>query len=186
LLVVLYCHAQCKVSEICFEQTASADIDGKFGRIWKLLKMCFVNSPDDFIATIKKAFTTGKVGASDNIRAELDRLGVGRKVKIFELFAIPDNQKHFNLALAMDAYSICISQCFKQEWTQLQWTFEEIETGDDPELQLRYPNGVRVTYRSYAQDGPVIELHDRSEFNIDLSKVAKTPEEGIHVLCNLL
>jgi len=128
----------------------SLDVDGKFGRIWMLLKMCFVNSPDDFIAVLKRAFTTGKTGKGDkekSIRSKLDKLGVGRKVKVFELFSVPDYQKQFNFGLRMDDYEICISKCFKTEHTQLQWTFEAIDTEGDTDLQELYPNGVKVTYR---------------------------------------
>jgi hypothetical protein len=146
--------------------------------------MAWINSPDDFKDCILKAFTKGKNGADQldsKTRANLCRLGVGRKAKIIELFVIPDYKEFFDIGVRQKDYEIVISRCFKEDWTQLQWTFERIETDGDEALQRLYPNKVKVTYRSYAQEGPIIELRDRAEFHIDLAKVAQTAEEGNYI-----
>jgi len=138
--------------------------------------MCYIDTPAHFIQTIKKAFVKGQV--SSDVRDELTRLGVGHKVKLFEIFSVPDYKEYFETSLAEQGYEIAVKNAFKEDWTQLQWCFEKIETGDDPNLKKLYPNGVKVSYRAYAQEGPIVELRDREEFDIDPTFSAQSLEEG--------
>ena len=56
-----------------------------------------------------------------------------------------------------------LARCDKEEWTELQWTFEAVDhcqQGCTCQNCALYPTGVKVTYRKYSADNVVIVKED--------------------------
>ena len=73
-------------------------------------------------------------------------------VNVEDILAVPDYvgfmQKHIDKNL---------SRCDKEEWTELEWTFEAVETSES------YPTGVKVTYRKYTNDDVILVYEDEEQ-----------------------
>jgi hypothetical protein len=83
------------------------DIDALFALIWNLLRDKHCLSPDEFVAILKKALESKHV------------------VDVEDIFAVPDYEEFF--APHIDAH---FGRFAKQEWTQLQFTFERVAACD--------------------------------------------------------
>ena len=73
-------------------------------------------------------------------------------VNVEDILAVPDYvgfmQKHIDKNL---------TRCDKEEWSELEWTFEAVETSES------YPTGVKVTYRKYTNDNIVLVYEDEGQ-----------------------
>jgi hypothetical protein len=108
------------------------DIDALFALIWNMVRDEIILTPSEFEAAMRKAFN--KV----------------RDVEVLDIHAVPNYLKYFD-----GYYDKDIGRFAKEDWTQLQITFERV--GDDE--RGRYPHGVKTTYKAYSQD-EVIEIVD--------------------------
>lgn len=56
-------------------------------------------------------------------------------------------------------------RCDKEEWTELEWTFEAVDPTDD------YPHGVKVTYRKFTTDTVILVYEDdRHQYGFEYNK----------------
>jgi hypothetical protein len=108
------------------------DIDALFALIWNMVKDEIVLTPSQFEAAIQKAF---------------QKL---QDVKVINIHAVPNYSKYIDGYCDSD-----IGRFAKEDWTQLQMTFERVS--DDE--RYRHPLGVKLTYKAYDQD-EVIEIVD--------------------------
>jgi len=103
-----------------------ADIDAIFGRLWKALRDIHVSSAQAYRQKI------------------IEHLSVfgSYTAKVVDLFVIPNYKTLLNM---------CVDPNFeryaKEEYTQLQWTFEAVPSNNDT-----YPFGCKTTYRAFCQD----------------------------------
>ena len=99
------------------------DIDAVFALIWCYLRNEFILTPSEFVDLIKEA--------------------VASKVNVFvtDIFAVPDYCEFFKGFI-----DPTFARAHKEEWAQLQITFERAEVSE------AHPLGVRMTYKAYAQD----------------------------------
>jgi hypothetical protein len=108
------------------------DIDALFALIWNMLKDEYILTPEEFKVLIGKAF---------------------KKIvdpEVVDIHACPNYEAWTEGYCDSD-----LGRFAKEEWTQLQFTFERV--GDDE--KDRYPMGVKSTYKAYSQD-EVIEIVD--------------------------
>jgi hypothetical protein len=132
------------------------DIDARFGKLWEYFRLIHVDTPDDFKRGIQDAFTPNTNRYEEAKTLIQGRLELaGNLVKIVEVFAVPDYRKYFDDLKLQFGIEITAQRAFKEQWTQLQWKFKKTDTS------LDCPTGVKVFYRSYAQEGTkYIELRD--------------------------
>jgi hypothetical protein len=83
------------------------DIDAKFGVIWLKFRNMHISSPQEAAALFKEAFLR-----ADN----------SMPVNIVDIFAVPDYWNY--ITQFMDPK---LGRAWKEEWTQLQWTFEAVD-----------------------------------------------------------
>jgi hypothetical protein len=108
------------------------DIDALFALIWQMVKDEIVLTPSELEAAILKAFNKLK------------------DVKVKDIHAVPNYAKYF------EGYcDLSIGRFAKEDWTQLQMTFEKVADAE----RDRYPLGVKMTYKAYGQD-EAIEIVD--------------------------
>jgi hypothetical protein len=112
------------------------DIDALFALIWNLLRDKYSLSPNEFMSQIRQAFK---------------KLDVDVDVK--DIFASPDYESWFMDSAEGGCADPLIGRFAKEEWTELQFTFERVAAC------ARYEDGVKVTSRAYSQD-EVIEIVD--------------------------
>ena len=99
------------------------DIDALFALIWTLVRDEIVLSPtSEFEAAIRKAFK------------KFD------DVDVVDIHAVPNYFKYYEGYVDSD-----ISRFAKEEWTQLQMTFERVNESE----RGRYPHLVKTTYKAY-------------------------------------
>ena len=104
------------------------DIDSKFGVIWTRFRNCHVRTPQEAERLFRQAFKSHDKG---------EKLFFDIK----DVFVVPDYWYYLKPFIKPK-----FGKSFKEEWTQLQWTFEAIEPSP------QFPLGVKVTYQSYAGD----------------------------------
>ena len=63
------------------------------------------------------------------------------QVNVVDIFAVPDY-----VSLFKDCIDPKLARYCKEEWAQLQFTFESVE------ICVEYPAGVKPTYRVYTQN----------------------------------
>jgi hypothetical protein len=115
------------------------DIDALFALIWQMVKDEIVLTPSEFEAAILKAFKKLK------------------DVKVEDIHAVPNYTKYFEGYCDAD-----VSRFAKEDWTQLQMTFERV--GEDE--RDRYPLGVKMTYKAYSQDEAIEIVDDPAKESI--------------------
>jgi len=124
------------------------DIDSKFGVIWLRFRNKHISSPQEAATLFQEAFL---------------REDRSLPVEVIDIFAVPDYWNYMVPFLNPN-----IGRAFKEEWTQLQWTFEAVDR------TLEFPLGVKTTYRAYSFD-VVNEIYDRVVIQLnDLFKAAAT------------
>jgi hypothetical protein len=117
-----------------------ADIDSVFGRLWTAIRNMHVRTPQEYAAMIAKTLSVfGKYDA-----------------QVVDLFVVPDYNKILGPLVDKN-----FGRYAKEDYTQLQFTFEAIEPSP------MFPLGCRTTYRAYSRD-EVIEIvqHEGSVLNL--------------------
>jgi hypothetical protein len=112
------------------------DIDALFALIWKRLRDEHIYTPSEFA----------------NMVYEVLKRKV--KVNVVDVYALPDY-----VSLFKDCIDPKLARYCKEEWAQLQFTFESVEVSDI------YPTGVKTTYRAYTQDTYIEIVEDESKKN---------------------
>jgi hypothetical protein len=107
------------------------DIDGLFALIWRMLRDEHIYTPYEFAKLIVTALKK-KV-----------------KVNVVDLFCLPDY-----VSVLEDCIDPVLGRFVKEEWAQLQFTFESVDVSED------HPLGVKTTYRAYAQDSYIEIVED--------------------------
>jgi hypothetical protein len=97
------------------------DIDAKYGVIWKRFRNDHVTTPQSAARKFKEAFKS----ASDC---------KGLKVEVTDIFVVPDYWSYIVPHIDKN-----LSRAFKEEWTQLQWSFEKVPVSEF------YPLGISKT-----------------------------------------
>ena len=100
------------------------DIDANFALIWRMLRDEYICTPSEFSTLIYRALKK-KV-----------------EVSAMVLFVLPDYYKILEGCIGVD-----IGRFAKEEWTQLQFTFERVVT---PAELTEHPLGVKTLYVSCA------------------------------------
>jgi hypothetical protein len=106
-------------------------IDGLFALIWRALRLEFVLTPTEFAKAVCHALRKKST------------------VKVIDIFCVPDYVKILDKCIDPN-----LSRMFKEEWTQLQITFES-----DVHSHL----GVKCSYRAYVQD-EFVEIVEEESF----------------------
>ena len=122
------------------------DIDALFALIWKRLRDEHIYTPDEFAKM-----------ACDVLKRKI-------RVNVVDVFALPDY-----VTLLKDCIDPSLSRFSKEEWAQLQFTFEAVDVCD------KYPTGVKTTYRAYTQDSFIEIVEDDG----DQSVCGLVPQECI-------
>ena len=117
------------------------DIDGLFALIWRQLRDQFVLTPSQFTKLIKIAL---KKKAS---------------VSVVDLLVIPNYTKVMKDCVDQD-----MARFGKEEWAQLQITFETCE------VSALNPRGVKTTYRPYVQD-MYVEIVEDAETDTEYKSI---------------
>ena len=107
------------------------DIDALFALIWKRLRDEHIYTPDEFAKMVCEVLKR-KV-----------------KVNVVDVYAVPDY-----VSLFADCIDTKLARCWKEEWAQLQFTFESVEVSE------AYPLGVKTTYRAYTQNSFIEIVED--------------------------
>jgi hypothetical protein len=123
------------------------DIDALFALIWKRLRDEHIYTPSEFAKMVCECLKK-KVN-----------------VNVVDVFAVPDY-----VALFRGCVDEAVARFAKEEWAQLQFTFERVPLSDD------HPLGVKTTYRSYVQDS-FIEIVETDD--VDSAVSGLIPQECI-------
>jgi hypothetical protein len=103
------------------------DIDAKFAKIWKRIRLDHVDTVKQYADRIKQALQPSD---SEAVPCE-----------IVDMFVIPDYTAY--MSHLIDAK---FARYAKEKWTQLQWRFQSVPESAD------FPLGVKTTYRAYCRD----------------------------------
>jgi hypothetical protein len=104
------------------------DIDSKFAVIWRHIRLAHLITMKHYESAVRKA-----LGGNPNL-----------PVDVIDLFAVPDYISYLHGHIDNKFGRYC-----KQEWTQLQFTFQKVELCSD------FPLGVKTTYRPYVAENAV-------------------------------
>ena len=113
------------------------DIDANFALIWRMLRDEYICTPSEFSTLIYRALKK-KV-----------------EVSVIDLFVLPDYCKILEGCIDVD-----IGRFAKEEWTQLQFTFERVVT---PAELTEHPLGVKTSYRAYASEEYIEIVEDTDQ-----------------------
>ena len=113
------------------------DIDALFALIWKRLRDEHIYTVEDFAKMVCQVLNK-KV-----------------RVNVVDLYAVPDYVSMF-----ADCVDPSVGRFSKEEWAQLQFTFESVEVSD------AHPTGVKTSYRAYTQDTYIEIVEDDKDQTI--------------------
>lgn len=106
------------------------DGDGLFGNLWKKTRTQSAESPSEYKKLIEETFAKGGLPAT-----------------VTDIIATPDYTE-----LLKGCVDPALSHLWKVEHTKLQWIFEAVNDDNiDHSLSIKYPFGVKCTYRAFVQ-----------------------------------
>ena len=123
------------------------DIDSVYGKIWKYLEGKAIYTPQAYERALRIALHKRNIN-----------------VIIEDIICVPNYRMYMK-----DYVDAELTRCDKLRWTELEWTFEEVDKC------VLYPNGVKVTYRKWTQD----EVFVIDELQPQVNKPAN--DDGEHV-----
>ena len=128
------------------------DIDAIFGKIWKFIDGEAVFTPQGYERALRFAMKQRDVD-----------------IHIDDILCVPDYTTYMEPFIDSK-----LNRCDKQDWTELQWTFEAVDhcaVGCACEKCKLYPTGVKVNYRKYTADEVILVREDQEHtYGFDFAK----------------